>query len=402
MSWPWSLSPEVPSAGEGNDENTRTSSVQHQQSLYRHSTAATGTSTVSSQAYLQLLEQQTVTHSTAAMGTSTVSSQAYLQHVQQQRVSGLYALHQQHAPLPAVPGPSTPFPVTSTAQMHPRFTRDLSSWFISEPQITSPSGSFTNTLFQQIPPSMSRDQTNTETFLHTSEPQATSQHVPVTSAAFNFPITDITESQFSSRPLEQGQWRRSLGNYESNNPENVQQGNLENGLIYQPFTPGNISRILPLGQQSNPGFRNSQTPIGLSEQGQFNIVNLLRTNRPVCLTHQSNYPGTHQYHQSSLQPEQQALPSVIPSGTTLSTAHQSLPGYSQCPRLFQNQPSESHLSQFTAYPSIQHQPVSPESSTSTPLTEAMITASSRTSVSSEVTAVTEEIEQEDPLLQGIQ
>ena len=377
MSWPWSLSLEVPSTVEGDVENTRISSVQHQQT-------------------------PSVRYSTAATVTSSVSSQAYLQHVQQQqRLSGLYALNQQHA-LPAVPRP-----VTSTAQMHQRLTRDLSSWFISEPQFTSPSGSFTNTLFQQIPPSMSRGQRNTETrtsFLHMSQPPATSQHVPVTSAAFNFPLTDITESQFSSRPLEQGQWKRSLGNYESNNPENVEQGqgNLENELIYQPFTPGNISRILPLGQQSNPGFRNSQTPIGPSEQGQFNIVNLLRTNRPVCLTHQSSYPGTHQYHQSSLQPEQQALPSVIPSGTTLSTAHQSLPGYSQVPGVFQNEPSESHLSQFTTYPSFQNQPVSPESSTSTPLTEPMVTASSRSSVSSEVTAVTKGTEQEDPLLQGIQ
>ena len=376
MSWPWSLSPEVPHTVEGDVENTTISSVQHQQTL-------------------------SVTHCTAATGTSTVSRQAYLQYVQEQRLSGLYALNQQHA-LPAVPRP-----VTSTAQMHQRFTRGLSSCFISEPQLTSPSGSFTNTLFQQILPSMSRGQRNTETrtsFLHMSQPPATSQHVPVTSAAFNFPITDITESQFSSRPLEQGQWRRSLGNYESNNPENVQQGqgNLENALNYQPFRPGNISRILPLGQQSNPGFRNSQTPRLPSEQGQFNIVNLLRTNRPVCLRHQSSYPGTHQYHQSSLQPEQQALPSIIPSGTTIQTAHQSLPGYSQVPGLFQNQPSESHLSQFTTYPSVQHQPVSPESSKSTLLTEPMVTASSRSSVSSEVTAVTKGTEQEDPLLQGIQ
>ena len=389
MSWPWSLSSEAPSAGEGNEENTAviqstTSSLQQQQ-IYTESSLS-------------------VTHSTAVTGTSTVSSQVYLQHVHQPHVPELYAPNQQHAALPSVPWPLTPFPVTSTAQMHPRFIRHFSPWFISEPQLTSPLQSFTNTLFQQTTPSVSRDESNQDTrtsFSRTSlRSVALSQHVPVP------PVLSVMESQFSSRPLEQGQCRRSLGIYELG-PENVQQlpGNLGNESIYQPFTPGNISRTLPLRQQSDPGFTYTQTTLRPLEQGQKSNVSLLGTNRVALMIHpehQSNYPGTPECHQGMVLSQQQALPSLITTGrsTELQAAHQSLPVYSQAPGPFRPR-NESPLSQFTTNLSLQSPTIPSVSSTSSLFTEPMPTAIPRSSISSEIKAVNERTKQGGHLPQGV-
>ena len=390
MSWPWSLSSEVPSAGEGNEENT-----------------AVIQSTISSvppQMYTQ--QSLPVTHSTATTVISTVSSQAYLQHVQQ-HVPGQYAQHQHYTAQLAVPGHHTLFPVTST-QMHPCFTRDLSPWFISEPQLTSPLHSFSNTLFHQIPPSVSRDESNQDTrtsFSRTSlRPVAPSQ--PVSGP----PFLSVTESQFSSRPLEQGQWRRSLGIYELG-PENVQQlpGNLGKESIYQLFTPRNISKTLPLRQQSDPGFTYTQTTLRPLEQGQQSNVSVLRTHSPVlmlCPTHQSNYPGTPECHQGIVLSRQQALPSLIPTGrsTTLPAAHQSLPVYLQAPGPFRPRDRSSHespFSQFTTNLSLQIPTIPPVSSTSSLFTEPMSTAIPRSPISSEIKEVNERTKQGGHLPQGM-
>ena len=385
MSWPWSLSSEAPSAGEGNEENTAviqstTSSLQQQQIYTERSLS--------------------VTHSTAVTGTSTVSSQAYLQHVHQPHVPELYAPNEQHAALPSVSWPLTPFPVTSTAQMHPRFIRHFSPWFISETQLASPLQSFTNTLFQQIPPSVSRDASNQDTRTSFSRTSlrfvALSQHVPVP------PVLSVTESQFSSRPWEQGQCRRSLGIYELG-PENVQQGsgNLGNESVYQPFTPGNISRTLPLRQQSDPGFTYTQTTLRPLEQGQQSNVSVLRTHSPVlmlCPTHQSNYPGTPECHHGMVLSQQQALPSLITTGrsTTLPAAHQSLPVYLQAPGPFRprdRSSNESPLSQLTTNLSLQIPTIPPVSSTSSLFTEPMSTAIPRSPISSEIKEVNERTKQ---------
>ena len=381
---------------------------QLEQQPVTYSTAATGTSTVTSQAYLQQLEQLPVTYSTAATVTSTVPSQAYLQHVQQ-HVLGPYAQHQHYTAQIALPGHHTLFPVTSTAQMHPCFTRDLSPWFISEPQFTSPLQSFTNTLFHQIPPSVSRDESNQDTgtsFSRTSlRPVASSQ--PVSGP----PVLSVTESQFSSRPLEQGQCRRSLGIYELGTPENVQQlpGNLGNEPIYQLFTPGNISKTLPLRQQSDPGFTYTQTTLRPLEQGQQSNVSLLGTNRVAPMIHpehQSNYPGTPECHQGMVLSRQQALPSLIPTGrsTTLPAAHQSLPVYLQAPGPFRprdRSSNESPFSQFTTYPSLQSQTIPSVSSTSSLFTEPMTTAIPRSLISSEIKEVNERTKQGGHLPQGM-